>query len=118
MKCPKCGAETNDEGKYCEYCQAVVNENGKDYSFNGTGECFEVFEILKIGRCMASGKALQLLKVGDTLYFGNRPFVITNMQVGRNIANIANPGDNVGLLFDNLDKKDLKSGDKLVFRKE
>ena len=119
MNCKKCGAEIDNESKYCKYCQAVINVNGKDYSFNGTGECFVVDDIFNVSnRSLVIGRALQSLKVGDVIHFGKKQYSITHMQVGNTITNNANAGDNCGLILSDFSKKDLKKGDKLIFKSE
>jgi selenocysteine-specific translation elongation factor len=119
MNCQKCGAEVSQEDKYCEYCKTVINPNGKDYDLNGTGECFIVNDIFSIiNRSLIIGNAIQPLHVGDKVYSDKKQFVITNMQVGNTIVNSAKVGDNCGLVFSDFSKKDLKRGDKLIFKKD
>ena len=117
MNCKQCGAEIDKESKYCKYCNVVINENGKDYSFNGTGECFVVDSVFTVSnRSLIIGIALQQLKVGDVLWFGKKQYTVNNMQVGSRIVNMADTGVNCGLILNNFSKKDLKRGDKLIFK--
>ena len=119
MKCKQCGASINTNAKFCEYCGSVININGHDYSFGGTGECFVVESVFSImGRSIVIGKALQPLKIGDEVFFEKKKFTIINMQLGRQISTNINSGDNCGLILNNFSKKDLKQGDKLVFVNE
>ena len=119
MTCKYCGAEVSEKGKFCEYCNMMINPDGQDYSFNGTGECFVVEEVFAIsGRAMVSGKALQPITEGDFVYFENKKFLVSKMQVGPSIVSSVKAGDKCGLLLSELSKKDLRKGDILVFRKE
>lgn len=120
MNCRYCGAEISSEDKYCEFCGKLVNENWKDYNLNGTGVAFRVSQVFSISnRSIVIGQTYQYIKVGDILYKGEKQFCITNMQVGNTITTSAEPNKSqVGLVFNDFNKKDLKSGDLLVFKKE
>ena len=120
MNCKNCGAEINAEDKYCEFCGEVINENGKDYNLDGTGVAFVVSQIFSVSnRSIVIGATKQPINVGDTLYKGNKSFCVTNMQCGNSIVtNVDANKSQVGLVFRDFNKKDLKSGDLLTFKKE
>ncbi len=116
MRCEGCGAQINPESKRCEYCKIVVNPDGKDMGDKPV-ECFIIEDVFTIvNRSVVVGKVLEPIKVGDFVYLGEKRFDIIGMQVGRNNVNDANAGDNCGLVFRCLSKKDLSRGDRLVLR--
>lgn len=120
MNCKHCGAEIGSEDKYCEFCGNIVNKNGKDYNLDGTGVAFKVSQIFSVSnRSIVIGQTYQHIKVGDVLYKDEKQFHVTNMQVGNTVTISAELNKTqVGLVFNDFNKKDLKSGDLLVFKKE
>ena len=86
---------------------------------NGTGECFVVEDIFNVSnRSLVIGRALQPLRVGDDVWFEKKHYYITHMQVRNTITTNAKVGDNCGLVLRDFSKKDLKRGDKLIFKCE
>ena len=110
MRCENCGAHVNPEHKYCEYCKVVANPNGKDNDFVSV-ECFVVEDIFTVMKnSIIVGKALQPLKVGDAVCYGDSKYLITNMQAGRKVVNSISGGDNCGIVLSGFKKNDFGRG--------
>ncbi len=78
----------------------------------------DVFSITGRGT-VATGKVIKgTFKKGDQLYINDseNPIMCTGIEKFRKITDVANEGDEVGLLLRGITKNDVKRGDKIVIR--
>jgi elongation factor Tu len=78
----------------------------------------DVFSIAKRGTVVTGKIEGGTLKVGDEVVIqgknGERKTVVSGIEVLRKIASQANTGDSVGILFKDISKQDVQSGDVVV----
>lgn len=113
IRCKTCGAEIQNEAKFCEYCGSLLNKIGKEYN----KEAFEVLDIFKISnRMLLIGCTKQPIKLNDYLTKDNKSYKVMGIQKGSLVVNNIEANiSNCGIILENITKKDVKIGDKFIF---
>lgn len=113
MNCSNCGAEILKESKFCSYCGKEINKYGKVFN----QDAFIVTDVFSISnRILIIGKAVQPLKVGDKLTKNSVEYKILAIQKGNIVVQFVEADTNCGIILENITKKDVKKGDKFIFK--
>lgn len=114
MRCKNCGADVDSELKFCEYCKTEINPNGKKYLTPSSGECFVVGDIFYIiNRAVVTGQVIKPFKVGDSVCFNDKQYIVKSIEKNRVMSSSVNGGDFCGVVLKGFSKGDFQKGDRL-----